>query len=402
MNYATIEGIEQQTELDVYRKFSLAPVRGEGVYIDDVDGTRYLDLYGGHAVALTGHCHPHVVEAIRHQAGELLFYSNAVRSLVRAHASQALLAHAPWDEGRVFYVNSGAEANEVALKIARKATGRRVVISFEGGFHGRTIATLSACPIQSYRNTAAPLPLIEDHRVVPWDDVPALEKAFSLHHFAGSANDVAAVLLEPIQSIGGVREASAEFYRALRQLTTDHGAALIFDEIQTGMGRTGTFFYGEHHDVKPDLITLAKGIASGVPCAAVLASPAMASSQGYSDQGSTFGGGPLAMAAMQATIEVIEREKLCANAASMEARIRERVEPLEGVVEIRGRGLLLGVVLDRDTKPVRAELLKQRVIVGGSGVPEVMRILAPLTLEAGHVDTFADALDAALRTTRQL
>ncbi len=391
MDLKDVQALEQATELAVYNKMAVAPVRGSGCYVEDAKGVRYLDLYGGHAVALTGHCHPAVTSAIQRQAEELIFYSNAVPSAVRAEASRRLLHHAQIAGSRVFYVNSGTEANEVALKLARKWTQRRVIVSFQGSFHGRTIASLSACGIDKYRKTAAPLSLIGEHRIIPFDDLAALDAAIQ--------DDVAAVLVEPIQSMNGVRLARPEFYKACRELTEARGAALIFDEIQTGMGRTGKFFFGEHYGVAPDLTTLAKGIASGIPCGAVIAAPKVAASASKGDQGTTFGGGHLAMAAMQATVDVIERESLCVRAEEVGRRLQELVAELEGVVEVRGLGLLVGIELVRAAGPVRDALLRRRLIVGGSGEPNTLRLLPPLVLTEAELVWFVTSLGEILADT---
>ncbi len=374
-------------ELPVYSQMGVVPVRGEGCCVYDEAGRRYLDLYGGHAVALTGHCHPHVVDAIREQASKLIFYSSAVHSPLRVVAAELLLRHAPHADSRVFFVNSGAEANEAALKLARKSTGRRKVVSFEGDFHGRTLAALSATGLPKYRATAGPV-LAPDHVYAPFGDVAALEKFIDA--------DTAAVICEPIQSLGGVRQAEPRFYQRMAELTRAVGAALIFDELQTGLGRCGRFLFGELVGVRPDMVSLAKGLASGVPCGALLVAPQWWARVQKGDQGCTFGGGHLAMAAMKATLEVIEREGLVANAAKIGARLLAELPGVSGVLEARGAGLLIGIELRRNAKEVQTDLLRHGVIVGESSTPTSLRLLPPLTLSDAHVDEFLGALRAVL------
>lgn len=374
-------------ELPVYSHLPFVPARGEGCHLFDTAGRRYLDMYGGHAVALTGHCHPHVVSAIQQQAARLLFYSNVVHLPVRVAASEKLLRHAQ-PGSRLFLVNSGAEVNEAALKLARKVTNRRVIVSFEGGFHGRSLATLSATGIPKYRATCGPV-VVEHHRYVPFGDTAAAVAAIR--------EDTAAVLCEPIQSLGGVHVASPDFYRALARQCAAAGAALIFDELQTGLGRCGHFFFGDGVGVQPDMISLAKGLASGVPCGALVVAPRWAESLKPGDQGTTFGGGPLAMAAMLATLEVIEREGLVENARTVGDLLAGRLRETAGVREVRGQGLLLGVELEKPAKAVQLALLERGVIVGDSSTANAIRLLPPLTLAAGQVDEFIATLGGVLR-----
>lgn len=385
---ASIERREQNTELGVYSRMPITPLRGEGCWLIDERGDRWLDMYGGHAVALTGHSHPHVVEAIARQARELLFYSNGVHLPVRVEAGERLLRYAPWPGSRVFYVSTGCEANEAAMKLARKVTARRTIVAFAGSFHGRTLGALSACGLEKYRSTAAPVLLGEpDYVFVPFGDDCALMDA---------VNDrTAAVICETIQSLGGVNMAPPSFYRGLRKVCDDAGAALIFDEVQTGLGRTGTFFFADGVGVKPDMITLAKGIASGIPCGAVIIAPRWAEAVKPNDHGTTFGGGPVAMAAMKATLEVIEREELVANAQRMGERLMRELTAMIGVQRlqgVRGKGLLLGLEFDGPAKDAQAALLDRRVICGGSDNPNVLRLLPPLTLGEAEIDAFLEAL----------
>ncbi len=387
---AAIFAAEDAHYLPTYRKFPIALASGEGCYVTDVAGRRYLDLYGGHAVAVTGHCHPRVVAAIREQAGRLLFYSNLVYLDVRARAAEALARFAPAGY-RSFLCNSGTEANETALKIARRHTGRPGLVAMERSFHGRTLGALSATALPPYREQAGPL--VPGTTFVPFGDAAAAEAAVG--------EGTAAVILEPIQSMGGVREAPAEYYRALRAICDTAGALLVFDEVQTAPTRTGARFYGEHHGVLPDLITTAKGIASGVPCGLVLAAPAVAGRVRHGEQGTTFGGGPLACAALAATLEVIEDEDLAGNARRAGEALRAGLAAIPGVAEVRGRGLLVGAALSRQAAGVRNALLTRGILVSTTEAdPAVLRLLPPLTLSAAEIALFLAALREVLADAR--
>ena len=334
--------------------------RAKDVYLYDTTGKRYLDFYAGHAVASTGHCHPEVVRAIQEQASRLIFYSNAIGLPIREEAAAKLLLQAPDGFTHVFFANSGAEANENALKLARQHTGRTKILAFKGGFHGRTAG------VEALDYTT------------PFGELPELSAA------------VAAVILEPIQSMAGVKTAPPEYFQELRALCSKHGVLMIFDEVQTGIGRTGNMYFGE----EPDLITLAKGIASGVPCSAVLVRDEIAQKVEYGQYGATFGAGPLAMAAVKATLEVVE--PLLPNVRETGKVLWEKLENLSGVEEVRGKGFLLGIQTARDAKKLQAALLKQGVIVGIAKEPGVLRLLPPLTLKPEHVESFTEAWNATL------
>jgi len=351
-------------ELPAYPRIDLVAARGEGARLYDLDGTEYLDFYGGHAVCLLGHSPKGVIEAITAQARELLFYSNVVHCPARARASERLARLAPWEDARVFFVNSGAEANETALKIARQATGRRKVVSFHGGFHGRTMGALSVCGMQKYR---APAEGIIGGAV--------------LAEFNGGLAEIdgetAAVLVEPIQSMGGMKVMTPEFAHGLRAACDAFGALLIFDEVQTAPARTGTWFAGERWEVKPDLITTAKGLAAGFPAGAVLTHGAVAGTMRAGDQGTTFGGGPLACAAIDATLAELEAIDGPRLARTIEARVRDA---LEGI-EVLGHGAMLGIRVPAPevTKTLREE---HRVLVGGCpGDPTIVRIFPPVNID---------------------
>ncbi len=380
--------LEDAVTLPTYAKPPVALVRGQGTHVWDTEGREYLDFYGGHCVALLGHCPPRVVDAIRQQAGELLFYSNAVYSPVRAQAAAALAALAPDGLGRVFWCNSGTEANETALKLARATTGRHRVVAFSGGFHGRTLGSLAATWGDGYH--APYRSALPETTWVPFGWEGAVDGALAGH-------DVAALILEPMQSMAGVTEAPAHFYQAIREICDQTGTVLIFDEVQTGVGRTGAFTYGEHVGVTPDLVTLAKSLGAGVPVGAVLVSDAIAATVQPGDQGTTFGGGMLAMAAVRAALGQLVDDGLMARAVQVHARLADGLGEISAVAEVRGRGCLMGVSLDRPAKPAAAALRQRGVIVGTAGPPDTLRLMPPLTTTDAEVDDFlgrlADVLD---------
>jgi acetylornithine/succinyldiaminopimelate/putrescine aminotransferase len=372
--------------LPVYAQFPIRPVRGRGSWLVDEDGHEWLDAYGGHAVASTGHSHPDVVRAIAEQAETLLFYSTAVAYPLRERLAQRLAALCPDPLGRVFFCNSGAEANENALHLARRWTGRSRVVSVSGGWHGRTLGTLACTDGARYEETAARggIPLSTK---VPADAVAALDAAVD--------DTVAAVILEPVQGLSGARDLSAEFLRAARAACDRHGAALIFDEVQCGVGRCGAFSTAEAVGVVPDVLTFAKGLASGLPIGAVIARPTVTASVGVGDLGSTFGGGPVACAAALATLDVIEREGLIENAVRVGARLTRGARAL-GVRHVSGRGLLLGLHLERPAVEVQRALFGRRIITGTASDPKVLRLLPPLSFSAQEADLLLTGLKEVL------
>jgi len=377
---------EDQFQLATYKKMPIAAERGEGVWIYTSDGDKYLDLYGGHAVAGTGHCHPHVVNAISKQAGELLFYSNLVYSSARARAAEKLVSIAPAPLTKTFFCNSGTEANENAMRMARMATGREKIITFSGGFHGRTADSISATFLGKYREIGKP-------------NVPGhLEAEFgNIESVRALADDtVAAIMLEPIQSMAGVRMAQPEFYIALRTLCDERGIVLIYDEVQTGVGRTGQWFFAGSEaggGVVPDVVTLAKSLGSGVPVGACLVTDAIASHIKENDLGTTFGGGMLAMAAVTATLEAIEQDRMLENVRRVEVYLRERLREIEQVVAVHGLGFLLGIEFNENAGAVHKRLLERKIITGTSSNPKVLRLLPPLCLTEAHIDEFVLATD---------
>ncbi|MEE8104908.1 MAG: aminotransferase class III-fold pyridoxal phosphate-dependent enzyme [Planctomycetota bacterium] len=388
MNRDEVIAAAEQAELPVYKRIDLVAVRGENAHLFDMNGDRYLDLYGSHAVALLGHSPSRVVEAIANQARELLFSTNLVHLPARARAARMLANLAPFP-ARVFFVNSGAEANETALKLARQATGRRDVVVFDGGFHGRTLGAAAACALGKYRDSAAGLVQDDAFRIAPFNDVAALESMLD--------ENCAAAFVEPVQSMGGVRTLTAEFAHALRVRCDKVGAKLIFDEVQTAPARTGCWFAGSHWEVAPDLISTAKGLAAGFPASAVLAHEDIAAGVGPGDQGTTFGGGPVAAAAIAATLDTLLEIDGPARARAIEETVRGALNGVAGIVEVRGLGALLGVALDRPAAPVLAKWRDEhRVLAGGCpGDTNVIRLFPPLTIEPPD-------LEAGLGTLREV
>jgi acetylornithine/succinyldiaminopimelate/putrescine aminotransferase len=379
---------EEQFQLATYKKMPIVAERGDGVWIYSSNGDKYLDLYGGHAVAGTGHCHPHVVKAIREQAGELLFYSNLVYSPARARAAEKLVSIAPPPLNKVFFCNSGTEANENAMRMARMATQREQIVTFSGGFHGRTADAISATFLGKYRELGKPN--VPGHLEAEFGNID------SVRTVAGET--VAAIMLEPIQSMAGVRLADADFYRSLRQLCDERGIVLIYDEVQTGVGRTGEWFFAgcdAGGNVAPDIATLAKALGSGVPVGACVVNDSIAAHIKENDLGTTFGGGMLAMAAVTATLEAIENDRMLVNVKRVEMYLRARLKEVASVVAVHGLGFLLGVELKDKAAAIQKELLDRRVITGTSSNPNVLRLLPPLCLQEEHIDLFVDTLISA-------
>ena len=377
--------IEDEFQLATYKKMPIAAERGEGVWIYTTDGDKYLDLYGGHAVAGTGHCHPHVVQAIREQSEKLLFYSNLVYSDARARAAARLISISPVALTKAFFCNSGTEANENAMRMARMATGRENIITFGGGFHGRTADSISATFLGKYREIGRPN--VPGHLEATFGDIESVRALVD--------DNVAAIMLEPIQSMAGVRMAQPEFYRELREFCDEKGVVLIYDEVQTGVGRTGEWFFAGSaagDGVVPDIVTLAKALGSGVPVGACLVTEAISSHIKENDLGTTFGGGMLAMAAVTATLEAIQHDGMITNVKKIEAHLRERLREIEQVVAVRGLGFLLGIEFKEKAAPIHKALLEKNVITGTSSDANVLRLLPPLCLGTDHVDLFVTEL----------
>ncbi len=367
--------------LDVFHITPVEPVKAEGVWITAKDGRRYLDFYGGHAVALLGYGHPRLCATLDAQARTLFFQSNAVDIAVRRRAAERLVKFGPKELTRAFFVNSGAEANENALRVAFLATRRPRIIAVTGAFHGRTAgaAAITAGHEKWYAYPNKPF----DVTWVPVDDVAALEKAFGI--------DVAAIILEPVQGVAGAKDLSPEFMKAARALATCWGALFISDEVQCGMGRTGWPFAVMAHGIVPDIITTAKGLGGGFPVSAVLVTDALAAVVKKGDLGTTFGGGPLACAMVETVIDTIEQEDLLPRVRRLGERIRK--EAVVGpVVGVQGAGYLIGLRTRRPAKEVLEQLRAKGIMAGSAGDPHIVRLLPPLVLEDAHVDLLIAAL----------
>ena len=372
--------------LATYAQFPIHPVRGEGSWLIDESGDRWLDAYGGHAVSSTGHSHPHVVDAIQDQAARLIFYSMAVPLPQRERLADELAARCPGDLKKVFFCNSGAEANENALLIARKATGRQKIVSVSGGWHGRTLGVAAVTDGAKYQAPAvrAGVPL-------------SIKVAFNdPRAFDGVVDEsVAAVILEPIQGLSGAKACSPEFLAAARAACDGAGAVLIYDEIQCGVGRTGHFTAAESFGVTPDIITMAKGLASGLPIGATVITTPLAAKLESGDLGSTFGGGPVPCAAALATLEVLDREDVLGNVRRVNARLVEGAKRL-GAQRVFGRGLLLGIDFGRPAAEIQKKLWEKKVLVGTSGDPNVVRLLPPLTFSVEEAELLLSAIKGVL------
>ena len=371
---------------DVYPLFDINIVRGRGCHIFDDEGTEYLDLYGGHAVISIGHSHPHYVESISKQLQQIGFYSNSVVNDLQQRLADTLGRLSGYDDYQLFLINSGAEANENALKLASFHTGRTRILAAEKAFHGRTSLAVEAtdnpkiiAPVNA-NNHVSYLPLND---LQPWADEL-------------SKGDVCAVIIECIQGVGGIRMATPEFMQGLHALCRQHGTVLICDEIQCGYGRSGRFFAHQWLGIRPDIITMAKGIANGVPMGAVLISPEFEAQ--YGQLGTTFGGNHLACAAAIATAEVMEREQLVENALVVGDHLLQQLRKaaLPHVADLRGRGLMIGIELDMPYKEVRLRLLHDEHIFTGCAGTNVLRLLPPLCLTTYEADQFVDSLRRVL------
>jgi predicted acetylornithine/succinylornithine family transaminase len=381
---AELQAVERDHLIGTYARAPVEFVRGEGARLWDADGAEYLDFLAGISVSSVGHCHPAVVAAIREQAERLLhvgnlFYTRAGVELAARLARSSL-------GGKVFFANSGAEANEAALKLARKASAGGEVVVAHGAFHGRTYGALSATPQESKQAPFAPL--------VP--GFVAVEP--TAQAIAGAVHDgTAAVFLEPIQGESGVRVLGDEVLRAAREACDVHGAALIFDEVQTGMARTGTLWAYEHSRVVPDALTTAKALGGGLPIGALVTGPRLADVLSPGDHGSTFAGGPVVAAAALATFDVLDDPALHARVRELGERLREGLRALPGVAAVRGRGLMVAFDLAAGGAPelVRRALLEQRLVVNATG-PATVRLLPPLIVGEAEVDDALGRLGALL------
>ena len=371
---------------DVYPLFPIHIVRGQGCRVWDEQGTEYLDLYGGHAVISIGHAHPHYVEAVGRQVAQLGFYSNSVVNKLQQQLAERLGKACGYDDYSLFLINSGAEANENALKLASFHTGRTRVLSAQKAFHGRTSL---AVEVTANPKIIAPINANGHTTFLPLNDLGAWKAELA-------KGDVAACIVECIQGVGGIQLATAEFMQGLRAACDETGTVLICDEIQCGYGRSGKFFAHQWLGVQPDIITVAKGIANGFPMGAVLISPKFEAV--YGQLGTTFGGNHLACAAALAVLDVIEGEGLIENARVVGEHLLSEIKSLnnERIKEVRGRGLMIGIELDVPYKEVRQRLLFDKHVFTGCAGTNVLRLLPPLCLSLADADEFLEKIQKTL------
>lgn len=353
---------------DVYPLFNIDIVKGKGCHVWDAEGNEYLDLYGGHAVISVGHCHPYYVEKLTEQLNKLGFYSNSVINNLQVVLAEKLGKLSEYEDYSLFLINSGAEANENALKLASFHNGKKRVISFKKAFHGRTSAAVKVTD-----NPAIIAPINDTIPVtfVPLNDIDAVEAELK-------KGDVSSVIIEGIQGVGGIQQPSDEFFKALRAVCTKYKAVLILDEIQSGYGRTGKFFAHQYAGIKPDMITVAKGIGNGFPMAGLLISPEFKPVFGM--LGTTFGGNHLACIAAIAVLEIMEKEQLLDNATKVGNYLIEELGKLSGIKEIRGRGLMIGIEFEESIKEIRSRLLFEEKVFTGVAGTNTIRLLPPLCL----------------------
>ena len=367
----------------VYPLFDLEPVRAQGCYVYDQNDRAYLDFYGGHAVISIGHSHPHYVQRMQEQIGKIAFYSNSVQNPLQQELAKRLGELSGCPDYQLFLCNSGAEATENALKMASFATDKKRIIAFKGAFHGRTSAAVN---ITDNDRIKAPLNRTFPVSFLPLNYLNAVEEALR-------EGDVAAVIVEGIQGIGGIYVPEPSFLEGVAALCQQYDACLILDEIQSGFGRSGRFFAFQYANVEPDIITMAKGMGNGFPVGGILLHPRFEASFGL--LGTTFGGNHLACVAVLAVLDVLEEESLLENATQLGERLLPQLAELPGVIEVRGKGLMIGLQLDQTAAPIRKRLLfEQGVFTGSAAQKETIRLLPPLNITQQEVDT----LMAALRT----
>ena len=369
---------------DVYPLFDIEIEKGEGCYTYDTEGTKYLDLYGGHAVISVGHSHPHYLKALNEQASKLVFYSNSVINSLQQKLADKLGKISGYDDYQLFLINSGAEANENALKLASFYNGKKRVIAFDKAFHGRTSLAVEAT---DNPKIVAPINANGHITFVPLNDIESVKAELA-------KGDVSAVIIEGIQGVGGIRIPDVEFMQALREECDKHDVVLIADEIQSGYGRSGKFFAHQYTGVRPDVITVAKGIANGFPMGGVLISPKFTPI--YGQLGTTFGGNHLACAAAIAVLEIFEQENLVENARKVGEYLMTELKQIPGIKEVRGRGLMIGMEFDYPVKELRTRLIKEEKVFTGATGTHMIRLLPPLVLTMEQAQDFIGRLKNAL------
>jgi acetylornithine aminotransferase len=368
---------------NVYPLFDITPAKAKGCYIWDSQGDQYLDLYGGHAVISIGHSHPHYVEALRSQLSQIGFYSNSVQNPLQQKLATLLGEQSGYADYQLFLCNSGAEANENALKLASFATGRKKVVAFRHAFHGRTSGAVA---VTDNPKIVSPFNSVHQVTFVPLNDAEAFAQAMD--------EEVAAVIVESIQGVGGIRMAEDAFLQLLRRKCDETGACLILDEVQSGYGRSGKFFAHQYAGIRPDLITMAKGMGNGFPIGGVLISPKIHPWLG--ELGTTFGGNYLACAAAIAVLEVIAREKLVDNAREMGVYLMDKLRGFSMLEDVRGRGLMIGFDVPDAQKTIRQRLLDTHKIFTGAAGARTIRLLPSLALTRRQADEFFEALEEEL------
>lgn len=367
----------------VYPLYDVEIVRGQGCKVWDANGVEYLDLYGGHAVISIGHSHPHYIKKVTEQLAKLGFYSNSVHNSIQQRFAQRLGKICGYDDYSLFLINSGAEANENAMKLASFATGRRRIIAFSKAFHGRTSAAVEVTDNINYK---APINRNDLVTFVPLGDIDAVKQEID-------KGDVACVIIEGIQGVGGIQIPDDCFMQQLRKLTEDNGVILIIDEIQSGYGRSGKFFAHQYSGIRADIVTVAKGIANGFPMAGVIISPKFQPI--YGQLGTTFGGNHLACAAANAVLDVFEEEKLVENAAKVGQYLINALRGLKGVKEVRGRGLMIGIEMEEPAKELRKNLIFCHHVFTGATGTHVIRLLPPLSLTMEQAKDFVERFKKA-------
>ncbi len=370
---------------NVYPLFNITPIKGKDVYIYDENNIEYLDLYGGHAVISIGHSHPEYVENINRQVSKLGFYSNSIQNPLQVELADKIAELSGCDDYQLFLCNSGAEANENALKLASFHNNKKKVIAFKNGFHGRTSAAVA---VTDNSKIIAPINAQQEVELITFGNLGAVEQVLR-------NNDVCAVIIETIQGVGGLDESTAEFYQGLSKLCKTHDAILIADEVQSGFGRTGDFFAFQKHHIEPDIISMAKGMGNGFPIGGILIHSKIKASFGL--LGTTFGGNHVACVASLSVLKVLEDEALMDNVKVISKYVLDNVKNISKIKMIKGRGLMLGLEFDFPIAELRKTLIhKHRIFTGSSKNPNLLRILPPLTIQKKHMDVFFEALKLEL------
>ncbi|NNK82289.1 MAG: aspartate aminotransferase family protein [Flavobacteriaceae bacterium] len=371
---------------DVYPLFDITPVKAKDVYVYDDNNSKYLDLYGGHAVISIGHSHPQYVKNISEQVSKLGFYSNSIQNPLQKKLTEKLGKLSGCDEYDLFLCNSGAEANENALKLASFHTGKKKVVAFKNSFHGRTSAAVA---VTDNPKIIAPINAQQEVEFLELGDLDGVKTTLK-------KGDVCAVIIETIQGIGGLDEVDKAFFQGLEKLCRKYNALLIADEIQSGFGRTGDFFAFQRHGVSPDIISMAKGMGNGFPIGGILIHPKIKASFGL--LGTTFGGNHLACAASLSVLDVLKDEKLLENTKEISNYFIDKIKVISQVKTVKGRGLMLGIEFDFTIVELRKALIhKHHIFTGSSKNPNLLRILPPLTIQKKHIDLFVEALKSELK-----